>query len=383
MNEKKNILVWSPFTSKVGTTNNIINIVNSFNKYSNFDLSLINVYGEWDNYIEKFRTDRGNRKTLISLNFLKNFKKEGFLKSRLLSIMIFFFSFRPLLNLIKIRKPDFFIVHLITSLPLLVFLIFNLKPKLILHIAGHPKLNFIRKNIWRLTSKKIFKIICPSNELKEYLIKQNIFETDKIIVVEDCHLEIKKINIFSKKDLNENFLDDNKILISIGRLTKQKNFQFLIKNFADLLRKFKDLKLLIIGEGEEKQGLENLIKNLGINDKVKLIGFDKNIYNYLGKSNFFISTSKWEGSSLSMIDAAYMGIPILCSDCPSGRKEFIGKDQRGFIYKEGDALDFQKKFNLMYNMNKNEIYKCLVNAKNHSKKFSVFRSYLKLRNILI
>ena len=47
----------------------------------------------------------------------------------------------------------------------------------------------------------------------------------------------------------------------------------------------------------------------------------------------YISTSIWEGSSLAMIDAAFMGLPILCSNCPTGRKEFIKDNKRGYIFK--------------------------------------------------
>ena len=68
-------------------------------------------------------------------------------------------------------------------------------------------------------------------------------------------------------------------------------------------------------------------------NKIKLIDYELNIYKYLKKSNFYISTSIWEGSSLAMVDAAYVGIPILCSDCPSGRREFIDNNEKDlFIY---------------------------------------------------
>ena len=115
-------------------------------------------------------------------------------------------------------------------------------------------------------------------------------------------------------------------------MTKQKNYSFLIKNFKKLTSKYKDIKLLIIGSGEEKNYLKNLIKELDILEKVKLIDQELNIYKYLKNSDYYISTSIWEGSSLAMIDAAYMGIPILCSDCPSGRKEFIGENEISGMY---------------------------------------------------
>ena len=61
---------------------------------------------------------------------------------------------------------------------------------------------------------------------------------------------------------------------------------------------------------KKKKILQNLIVKLQIENKIKLIEYEKNIYKYLKKSNYYISTSKWEGSSLAMIDAAFVGLPI-------------------------------------------------------------------------
>ena len=296
--------------------------------------------------------------------------------------MIFIFSFIPLFSLIKNKKPNFLIIHLITSLPLIMFSFFKFKTKLILHIAGHPKLNFIRKIILKFASKKIFKVICPSYELKSMLIQNNIFKDGQITVIEDSHLEVKKVQYLKREKLEDDFFKDKKILIAIGRMTKQKDYSFLIKNFEKLSANYSDIKLLIIGDGEEKMFLKNLIKKLDIENKVKLMNYESNIYKYLNRSNFYISTSIWEGSSLAMIDAAYIGIPILCSDCPSGRKEFIGKNERGFLYKQGDDEDFLKKFSLMYGKRPQEIKNIILNAKKKTKKFTMFKNFLKYQTLL-
>ena len=165
-------------------------------------------------------------------------------------------------------------------------------------------------------------------------------------------------------------------------MQKKKDYSFLIKNFKKLSTNYSDIKLLIIGDGEEKMFLKNLIKKLDIENKVKLMNYESNIYKYLNRSNFYISTSIWEGSSLAMIDAAYIGIPILCSDCPSGRKEFIGKDERGFLYKQGDDEDFLKKFSLMYAKKPQEIKNIILNAKKKTKKFTMFKNFLKYQTLL-
>ena len=382
---KKNIYVWCPFTSGVGTIKNVINSsfgLIKFSKSKLFEVSIINVFGEWDDYLDELKFKKIDTQNLNSVNFIKSWNKEGFLKSRFSYLLIFVTSFFSLFSILKKKKPDFLIIHLITSLPIILFSIFNFKTKLILHIAGHPKMTPLRKFIWKAASNKITKIICPSEELREYFLENRIFDYHKMIVVQDPHLLIKKINILQKEKFLDEFFDGKKILISIGRLTKQKNYPFLIHNFNKLATEYNDIKLLIIGDGEMRVTLEKLISKLGIQNKIKLTDRKQNIYKYLKKSDYYISTSVWEGSSLAMIDAAYSGVPILCSNCPSGRKEFIGNNERGFLYNEGNDSDFINNFIKMYKMDSISIQKKLIHAKNASSNFTLFKNYLRLKNIL-
>ena len=112
------------------------------------------------------------------------------------------------------------------------------------------------------------------------------------------------------------------------------------------------------------------------------MGYENNIYKYLKKSNYYVSTSIWEGSSLAMIDAAYMGIPILCSNCPSGRKEFIGKNERGFLFRQNDSEDFLNSFAEMYSSYPNDMQTILLKAKRRTKNFTSFNNFLKFSEIL-
>ena len=380
MQDNTKIYFWSPFIGNVGTVKNVINTAYSLVKFPKkkiFEITLINVFGEW-NFAKNNVLKRNILiKDFYSINFFLNFKKEGFLRSRLSYFFIFLISFIPLLNTLKKEKPKFLNVHLLTILPFILYSIFNFETKLILSIAGYPKLNFLRKFLWKKISNKIYKVICPSNELKDELIKFNIFEKQKIFVIQDPHLNIKDINELKNDKVNEEFQNDKKVLISIGRLTRQKNFKFLIKNFSKIFEKNNNLQLIIIGDGEKKEELLLQANELGLCDNIKFVGYKKNVYNYLKHSNYYISTSNWEGSSLSMIDAAYIGIPILCSDCPSGRKEFIDIDKRGYLYATNDDHDFIEKFNLMINDEKNKIQSKLIEAKKETKKFTLFQYYKK------
>ena len=105
-----NILIWSPFLQKVGTTTNVCNLINATTKYSNPGLDsidLINVFGEWDDY--EFYNNKVNKISLLNFYFLKKIKKNGFLRSRLFTILIIILCFFPLIKLLIKKKYDFFL----------------------------------------------------------------------------------------------------------------------------------------------------------------------------------------------------------------------------------------------------------------------------------
>ena len=96
---------------------------------------------------------------------------------------------------------------------------------------------------------------------------------------------------------------------------------------------------------------------------VKLEGFQKNVYKYLNNSLCYFSTSLWEGPDLAMLDAAFSNVPIICSDCKNGRKEFIENNKRGYIFKTNDFNSAVKAFERFLEDEKFEIKKKLIMAK--------------------
>ena len=375
-----NILIWAPFIQKVGTTSNVEGLINSLTKYSKkYQIDLINVFGEWDNY--EFESENIEKISLFKLDFIKENKKSGFIRSRLYTIIIILCSFVPLMRLLKKKNYNFIFAHLITSLPIFLNGLIKKKTKLILSIAGFPKLTFLRSFFWKSFGRNIFKVICPSQETKQLLLELKIFNNDKLQVIKDPHISAR--NILKKKTikLNDKVTQNNNI-ISIGRLTRQKNYIFLLEGFKKILNIKNDLHLTIIGDGEDKKKLEKKIEELKINRYVTLAGFQKNIYNYLNNAMCYVSSSLWEGPDLAMLDAAFLNVPLICSDCKSGRKEFIDNNNRGYIFKTNDKNSALKTFEIFLKDEKNEIKKKLLQAKREVKNFTKIKYYLELKKVL-
>ena len=379
---KKKIFYWSPCLSHVGTVISTLNSAIALSKYSNeFDVSILNVCGEWDKYNDQIEKNSIN---LINLNFkyFKYLPKTGYVGSRFSYIVIFIFSFIPLLRIIRFQKPEVLILHLITSLPLFLQYLFNFKTKFILRISGYPKLNFLRKFFWKKISKKLELTTCPTVDLKSYLIKNKIFNENKISFLPDAILDYNKLK---KADKNSSIIKDfsnNKIILSVGRLTKQKNFVYLINEFYKFNKVNKDYVLFIVGEGEERENLEKTIQNLELKNKVFLIGHRSNIYDYMRNSEIFVLSSLWESPGFVIIEAAINNLYIISSDCPTGPKEFLNYGKNGLLFKNNVNDELFKTLLKFSKLNSEKKFKDKLKLKKKSINYSKFKHYIKLKKIL-
>jgi glycosyltransferase involved in cell wall biosynthesis len=126
------------------------------------------------------------------------------------------------------------------------------------------------------------------------------------------------------------------VILSVGRLTAQKDFSTLIHAFA-AVRQTHAARLLILGEGEERSSLEFLIRQLGLEQDVSLPGFVPNPYPYMVRAAAFVLSSKYEGLPGVLIEALYCGAPLISTDCPSGPREILANGKYGQLVQVGDV----------------------------------------------
>ena len=337
------IFYWSPFFSNIATISAVLNSAKSLVKYQkrkDFDVSIINAIGEWNNY-KTLSNSKINFKNLTKKNLVKFLPKGGFLKSRLSYLFIFFFNFFKLRKLINDEKPDYLLIHLITSLPIFLSPFFNSKTKIILRLSGLPKLNFARLLLWNFYSKKIHKITCPTQSTYEKILKSKIFEKDKVFLLRDPIINIR--NILNKKNEKiEEKINNEKYILGIGRLTKQKNFELLLNFFIELIKSYPDYKLLILGDGENKEKLNKIINENRLNSQVFLLGHQSNVFKYLKYTECFILSSLWEDPGFVLAEAGASNTNIISSNCPNGPKEIIQNED--FLFTNGSSKNLLEKF---------------------------------------
>jgi glycosyltransferase involved in cell wall biosynthesis len=153
------------------------------------------------------------------------------------------------------------------------------------------------------------------NSLKKILIKKK-----KIYPI---------YNPYLKKIYRNSIHKRNKYLLSIGRLVKEKDFHNLIIAFNIIKQKIPNYKLIIIGDGQLKDELQNLVNNLGLNKRIIFTGWKVKLKRYYVNSKLFILNSLYEGLGNVVIDAANYNLPIITTNCNS--REIIDYGKGGFL----------------------------------------------------
>ena len=248
-------------------------------------------------------------------------------------------------------------IHMITSLPLILFNLLKFKTKIILRISGSPKLNFLRKKLWKFSEKKINMVTCPTNDLKKSLVESKIFNKDKVINLYDPIINIEEF-IKKKGKNNRKFLEneDRSYFIAAGRLTKQKNFMYLIKEFKKFCNIYPKEKLLIFGEGELEIKLKNEIKNKKLYKNIKLAGYTDNIYKHMLRSKAFILSSLWEDPGFVIIESALCNSMIISSDCKNGPTEFLSNGCAGLLFRNNKNDELFNKLSEFKKLEKKQIF---------------------------
>lgn len=141
-------------------------------------------------------------------------------------------------------------------------------------------------------------------------------------------IDIGKINKLSQcQMLNESIIANNQFtIINIGRLTNAKGQWHLIRALSYVKKEIKNIKLVILGQGELEGYLKDLVKKLDLQNNVVFLGYQKNPFKFISKSDLFVLSSLYEGFGNVLIEAMACGVPIISTDCRSGPREILAPE---------------------------------------------------------
>lgn len=184
------------------------------------------------------------------------------------------------------------------------------------------ELSFYEKLFSKAIAKKCDGFIFQTERVKKYYPKK---VRKNSAVIYNAISNQKAIDASKKNYLKEN------IITAMGRLNPQKGFDILIKSFKKVVSEFPNYKLLIYGEGEEREKLQSLINSLSLENNVKLCGNDKDAIYTVAKSKIFVLSSRFEGMPNALIEAMATGTACISTDCDFGPRELIENNHNGIL----------------------------------------------------
>lgn len=329
-----------------GGTERVTNIIANELVNKNNDVYILNIYGGDSSYYDYDKK--------IKITKILNDDHIG--KKNILKVI---FSIRSFV--IKNNIKNLVIVDSILSIysiPALMFLKVN-------HICWE---HFNFKNLFglklRYYARKFAAISC------DYVI--TLTERDNFL----WNNSLKKINAniitISNPSTFENINNEpsieNKIVISIGRLTEIKGFDMLIKAWAQIYSKNKEWKLKIIGNGDSLNSLKQLAESLGVSSSIYFVGATNNISSYYEQASFYCLSSRSEGLPMVLLEAQSYGLPIISFNCETGPSDIVDKD---FLVEAENIDELAKKIDYGMNMEKSDYKKISNNLKINSVNYNI------------
>lgn len=213
------------------------------------------------------------------------------------------------------------------------------------HFREEPGLTDKDRLILRYLGKWLYrganKVVAVSKGVRNGIAEATSFNPEAIEVVYNP-LRTMPTSDFSEKDKDiAQWWSKSEKIIAMGRLAKIKDFETLLRAVS-IISKYRNVKLLILGEGSERQKLEVLVSELGIASHVRLPGFRKDLYPFYRQADLFVLSSYNEGMANVIIEALSFGVPVVSTDC-GGPSEILENGKWGLLAKVGSADDLAEK----------------------------------------
>jgi len=242
---------------------------------------------------------------------------------------------------LKTYQPEVVIsfLHYANIVTVMASLFSKRKFKLILCERSYPpeylpkvRLGYLKKWLMRFTYRKADKILTVSKSIARVLEKDFNIKPERIKTIYNP-VVLEEIQAKCQKEIKHRFFEDERaqIILSVGRLVEAKRFDRLLRTFSLVRKKQDRIYLIILGEGELREELENLSSELKVDRWTDFVGFQSNPYAWMYKADIFVLSSDYEGFPNVILEAMACGTPVISTDCPSGPNEIIVNGQNGIL----------------------------------------------------
>lgn len=335
----KNLVIYYPSFERGGVEKIIINLINFFSKNYNIKIFLIST----------LNTQLKQFKNIKNVKLIQAKNKKSFLVSNRISTS--FNCLNPLKSLLKKLDKNNTVVHSMQS-SFFPILLCKLKGfKIVIRNSEDP-IHSIRYADNKISSYIIFilrfffynlaDLIVTNSKGSSSSIKFFLFGSN-IMKVKSIYNPYLKEKIIRKNNSKKN------VILGVGRLTSQKNFEDLIYAFSKFSMKHKNYILNIIGDGYQMSYLREIVKKLNLENRVFLKGYKKNVEKEYMRAKIFVLPSVYEGLGNVLIDALRLSIPCISTNCKSGPEEILCYGKGGIVVQKKNIKALYKALELSVN----------------------------------
>lgn len=212
--------------------------------------------------------------------------------------------------------------------------------------------------VWPLIDMFLGKVDCVINQCEA--MEQDLLSVFPKLEGKTCVIynPVNKIIEDAAKKIDFLELKKNNYLLCVGRLEEQKAFHYAIQAFAQVSKKYPELRLKIVGQGSLEEQLKEEAERLGVLGKVDFEGFQQNMIPYYLGAKCTLLTSLYEGFPNVLIESISLGTPVVAFNCPSGPSEIIEEGVNGWLAEHLDLDSYVRALEVACssnNMNINKI----------------------------
>ena len=189
------------------------------------------------------------------------------------------------------------------------------------YLKGFKKI--VRNTLFMLSDGVVFQTERAKNFYSKRIQKKGIVISNAV-----GNPEAYKIEFSGKR---------RKAIVAIGSLKREKDYYTLIHACKKVFEKYSDYVLEIYGDGYLKNDLNNLSVNLGLSEKIKFMGVQKNVLSLVKDASCYVLSSESEGMPNALMEALAIGLPCVSTNCPNGPSELISDEFNGILVPVGDA----------------------------------------------
>jgi glycosyltransferase involved in cell wall biosynthesis len=228
-------------------------------------------------------------------------------------------------------------------------------------IPNHSKqARFIFKQIY----KRAQNVVCVSKAVKQNLIELGEINHNQGTVIYNTVSQPKKYDRIK----NQNFT-----ILTVGRLAPVKNLDILIKAIS--MTEDQKIRLIIVGDGPERNNLENLAKSEQIENRVNFIGFSNEPEKYLAQADLFVLPSFSEGFGIAAVESMFCEVPCLCTNV-GGIPELIKENKTGWLFNPYGLDELVEKINTITKLETKDLEKVGRNGRQYAFKNFTSKKYI-------